>query len=85
MQNRVNPLLAPFVTDRKVPCFDKIVSSDFSEAFKVALDRAYTEVNAIIECSEEPSFENTIEPLEYAGELLDTVTTIFFNLNSACT
>lgn len=85
MQNRVNPLLAPFVTDRRVPCFDKIVSSDFSEAFKVALDRAYAEVNAIIECSEEPSFENTIEPLEYAGELLDTVSTIFFNLNSACT
>ncbi len=85
MSQRVNSLLAPFVTDRQVPRFNEIVSSDFSEAFKVALDKAYADVNAIIESSDEPSFENTIEALEYAGELLDTVSTIFFNLNSACT
>lgn len=84
-KNRVNPLFQSFVSDRQVPPFDKIESSDFTEAFKVALEKAYADVDAITANADEPSFENTIEKLESAGELLDTISTIFFNLNAACT
>src|SRR5690606_37505529 len=30
-----------------------------------------------------PTFENTIEALEFSGETLDRISSIFFNLNSA--
>ena len=33
--------------------------------------------------SEVASFENTIEALDYSGEELDRISSIFFNLNSA--
>ncbi|MBP3420094.1 MAG: M3 family metallopeptidase [Marinifilaceae bacterium] len=80
-----NPLLEPFTAPRGVPPFDRIESIHFVEAFDIALKQAYSDVDRITECSDEPSFMNTIEALECAGELLDTVSTIFFNLNSACT
>ena len=33
--------------------------------------------------SESPTFQNTIEALDYSGEELDRISSIFFNLNSA--
>ncbi|MHA7059645.1 M3 family metallopeptidase [Aquimarina sp. M1] len=63
--------------------FSKIQSEHFLPAIKNAISIAKGEVETIVENSSVPSFSNTIEKLEYSGELLDRVTSIFFNLNSA--
>jgi len=39
--------------------------------------------DAIVNNSETPTFKNTIEALDYSGEELDRISSIFFNLNSA--
>src|SRR5690606_8874105 len=41
------------------------------------------EIDAIVNNTEAPSFTNVIEAMAYAGEALDNLSNIFFNLNSA--
>ena len=63
--------------------FSKIKNENFLPAFKHAIALAKTEINTIVENTETPTFENTIEALDYSGEQLDRVSSVFFNLNSA--
>ncbi len=74
-----NPLLTPF----DLAPFSKLTSEHFLPAIKNAITIAKQEVDTIIQNTTPPSFANTIEALDYSGELLDRVTNIFFNLNSA--
>ena len=75
----MNPLLSPFDT---AP-FSKIENEHFKPAFLQAMDDARAEINAITENTEAPTFENTIEALEFSGQQLDRISNVFFNLNSA--
>ncbi len=75
----MNPLLQDFDT---AP-FSKISSEDYKPAIKKAIEIAKQEINTIVTNNEAPSFENTIEALDFSGEKLNRVTSIFFNLNSA--
>lgn len=52
-------------------------------AIEKALAEARAEIDAITGNKEEPTFENTIEALEFAGQQLDRISSVFFNLNSA--
>ncbi len=72
-----------FNTTYNTAPFSKIKTEDFLPAFKLAIDKAKLEIDAIVNNSEVPSFENTIEALDYSGEELDRISSIFFNLNSA--
>ncbi|PKV52689.1 peptidyl-dipeptidase Dcp [Aquimarina sp. MAR_2010_214] len=74
-----NPLLKPF----DAAPFSEIKSDHFLPAIKNGISIAKKQVDAIVTNSDQPSFSNTIEALEYYGELLDRVTSVFFNLNSA--
>jgi len=74
-----NPLLIPFST----PPFNQIENSHFLPAFTNAIELAKNEIDKITSNTEEPNFINTIEALEYSGELLGNISSIFFNLNSA--
>jgi Zn-dependent oligopeptidase len=74
-----NPLLQPFDT---AP-FSQIKSAHFKPAFKEAIADARAEIDAITANPDTPTFENTIEALEFAGQQLDRISSIFFNLNSA--
>ncbi|HPD34014.1 MAG TPA: M3 family metallopeptidase [Candidatus Kapabacteria bacterium] len=80
-----NPLLSAFTTPYGVPPFEQIKSSDYLPAVKEAIEIHNKEINAIIEDKDAPTFENTIESLEYSGDLLNQIATVFFNLNSANT
>ncbi|MBP7215385.1 MAG: M3 family metallopeptidase [Candidatus Kapabacteria bacterium] len=80
-----NPLLSAFKTPHGVPPFEQIKSSDYLPAIKAAIEMHKKEINAIIEDKNAPTFDNTIESLEYSGELLNQIATVFFNLNSANT
>jgi Zn-dependent oligopeptidase len=63
--------------------FSDIKTEDFLPAFKSGIEKAKSEIVAIVNHSETPTFENTIEALDYSGEELDRISSIFFNLNSA--
>ena len=76
----MNPLLSPFDT---AP-FSKIKTEDFLPAFKAAIEKAKTEIDAITQNTDDPSFKNTIEALDFSGEELDRISSIFFNMNSNC-
>ncbi len=80
-----NPLLAEFDTPFGVPPFDKIQSSDFKPALDSGIVALQQEIESIANNTEEPTFENTIEALEYTGSLLRKVESVFDNLNSANT
>ena len=74
-----NPLLSPFDT---AP-FSKIKNEHFKPAFLQAIEDARAEIDAIVNHTSEPTFENTIEALEFSGQQLDRVSSVFFNLNAA--
>lgn len=80
-----NPLLLEYETPFNVPPFDKIKDEHFKPAFEEALKRHNLEIDSITNNKEEPTFENTIVALENAGSLLNNVSRIFYNLNSANT
>lgn len=56
---------------------------DYESAFYENIKSAKAEIDLIINNSENPSFENTIEALDFSGDALDRLSSIFFNLNSA--
>lgn len=79
MKTLKNPLIEPF----DLAPFSQINNEHFLPAFKTLIQETKNEINAIVSNSELPTFENTIEALEYSGEKLDRVSSLFFNLNSA--
>lgn len=74
-----NPLLESF---NEVP-FSKIKNEHFKPAFLQAMEDARKEIDAIVAHPQPPTFENTVEALEFSGQQLDRISSIFFNLNSA--
>lgn len=73
----------PFNTTYNTAPFSELKTEDFLPAFKIAIEKARAEIDAIVNNTEAPSFQNTIEALDYSGEELDRISSIFFNLNSA--
>ena len=63
--------------------FDRIPREGYLQAFEKAVDEARAEVQAIASSPEAPTFENTIEALEYAGRGLTDLENLFFNLLEA--
>ena len=72
-----------FDTPYNTAPFSKIKTDAFLPAFKKAIESAKHEIDQIVQNEEAPTFENTIEALDYTGEQLDRVSSIFFNLNAA--
>ncbi|MFV0237771.1 MAG: M3 family metallopeptidase [Flavobacteriales bacterium] len=79
----MNPLLKEFNTPYNSVPFEQIQTSHYKPAFLQAIKKAKKEIEIIIKNEQTPSFENTIVALETSGKLLDTISRIFFNLNSA--
>jgi peptidyl-dipeptidase Dcp len=72
-----------FLTKHTTAPFSQIDENEFINAFDTLISQTKDEIQAIVSYEELPTFENTIEPLEYSGEQLDRLKSIFFNLNSA--
>ena len=80
-----NPLLTKSTLPYGAPQFDKIETQHYIPAFKQAIAEAKAEIDAIINNPDAPTFENTIEALEYAGSTLNNISHIFYNLLEANT
>jgi len=79
----MNPLLQPFNTPYKTAPFSKVKNEHFKPAFQEAIVNAKTEIDQIADNPDKPTFENTIEALDFSGYTLERISSIFFNLNSA--
>ena len=82
---KTNPLLSESSAPFGAPEFDKICNEHYLPAFEAGIAEAKAEIDAIIANEEEPTFENTIEAMEYSGETLNRVAGIFYNLMEANT
>ena len=72
-----------FDTKYNTAPFSQIKLEDYKPAFIENIATAKAEIDAIIINPEAPTFENTIEALDFSGNALDRLSSIFFNLNSA--
>lgn len=72
-----------FNTKYNTAPFSKIKNEDFLPAFQKGIELAKSEIDAIVRNPIKPTFENTIEALAFSGDVLDRISSIFFNLNSA--
>ena len=80
-----NPFLRESSLPFGAPEFDKIKIEHYLPAFEAGIAEGKAEIDAIVANQEEPTFENTIEAMEYAGATLNKVAGIFFNLMEAHT
>lgn len=76
-------LTLKFNTKHNTAPFLAIKTEDYLPAFLKNIEKARLEIDNIIHSTENPTFENTIEALDFSGEELDRLSSIFFNLNSA--
>ncbi|SNB38510.1 Oligopeptidase A [Flavobacterium psychrophilum] len=76
-------LTQKFDTKHDTAPFSQIKLEDYKPAFIQNIATAKAEINTIINNPENPTFENTIEALDFSGNALDRLSSIFFNLNSA--
>ncbi len=80
-----NPLLSEWNTPFGVPPFDKIKNEHYTPAFETALKEHKSEIDAIVNNSETPTFKNTIVALELSGASLTKVASVFYAVNGANT
>jgi peptidyl-dipeptidase Dcp len=77
-----NPLLTEYTTPYQVPPFDLIKKEHYKPAFEKAMEAHKAEIQAIIDNTDAPSFENTIAAFDIAGLMLNNINNTFFNLLS---
>ena len=88
-KERKNPFFFPYNTPHDVAPFDRIRLEDYEEAFLEGIRREDEQIDKIINDPRKPTFDNTIISIddEKDGEgyydLLDRVSSVFFNLLSA--
>ena len=76
-----NPFFSEWGTPYEIPDFGRIKTDHYMPAFKEGMKQQMKEIDDIVNNSEAPTFENTIEAYEYSGSLLDKVAGVFFNLS----
>ena len=75
-----NPFLTEYQTPFKVVPFDQIKTEHYMPAFEAGMKEQLEEIDAIVNNSEPPTFQNTILPYDKSGETLDRVSNVFFNI-----
>ena len=82
-QKKDNPFFTEYKTPFQVPPFDKIDSTDYFPAFIEGIKQHNAEIDAIINNSLAPDFDNTILAYDKSGKLLTKVSKVFYSLNEA--
>lgn len=85
MTNTKNPLLQNWNTPFGLPPFGDIKPDHFQPAFEAAMAEHRREVDLVANDPAAPTFENSVEALERAGEGLSQVAGVFYNLSGAHT
>ena len=82
-QKQSNPLLETFNTPHNIAPFQEITIDNYREGMLLGMEEQKKEIEAIINNSEEPTFENTIIALDNCGKLLSKVRGTFSPLSSS--
>ncbi|MFY9154067.1 MAG: M3 family metallopeptidase [Prolixibacteraceae bacterium] len=80
-----NPFFSEYQTPFQVPPFEQIRLEHYMPAIDEGIAENMAEIKAITDNQEEATFENTIQVFDQSGKLLERVSLVFFNLNSANT
>jgi peptidyl-dipeptidase Dcp len=80
-----NPFYKQSTLPYFLPPFDRIKDADFRPAFEAGMAEERKEIDAIARNPVAPDFENTLVAMERSGQLLDRVSSVFFNLNASNT
>lgn len=81
-----NPFLTPSTLPYELPPFAEITDENYLPAFEAGFDEHLAEIAAITEQHDEPTFANTMVPLEQSGQTLTRVARVFYNkASSDCT
>lgn len=80
-----NPFLKTWDTPFGTIPFDEIKIEHYMPAFEEGMKVQNEEIDAIIKNKEKANFKNTIEAIDYSGELLAKVSGVFFNMTGANT
>ncbi|MHB9055851.1 MAG: M3 family metallopeptidase [Paludibacteraceae bacterium] len=80
-----NPFFHAYTNEYGAPPFDKIKTEHFLPAFEEGIKRHQAEIDSIAGNPEKPTFANTIEAMEFSGDLLTKVNAAFSHLQSADT
>lgn len=81
----MNPFFQAFNTPFEVPAFASITLEHYEPAFVEGMRRQKEAIQAIIDNPDAPNFTNTIEAIDYSGEMLTIVSNVFSNQLSADT
>lgn len=76
-----NPFLTEWDTPYGIPPYDEIEVTDYIPAIKAGIAENEKEIADIIACSEAPTFDNTIAPLELGGATLAKVIGVLYNVS----
>lgn len=79
--NHQNPFLKDWDTPYGIPPFAEIQPADFLPAIEAGIEQQNKEIEAIVNNSEAPTFENTIVPLELSGQILKKVSGVMYNIS----
>ena len=80
-----NPFFTEWNTPFGIPPFDRIKPEHFKPAYEEGMKLQNAEIQAIVENTEDPGFENVILAYDNSGEFLSRVGTVFGGLNGANT
>ncbi|EJL66655.1 M3 family metallopeptidase [Flavobacterium sp. CF136] len=72
-----------FNTKHNTAPFSQIKIEDYISAFQEGITLAKAEIDAIVNNPDAPTFENTVVAMDFSGDILDRLSSVFFNLNSA--
>jgi peptidyl-dipeptidase Dcp len=75
-----NPFFTEWTTPYGTAPFNLIKTEHYMPAFNEGMKQQNAELEQIVNNTEAPTFENTIEALEKSGKLLEKVSSVFFNL-----
>ena len=82
-QEQSNPLLGTFNTPHNIAPFQEITIDNYRKGMLLGMEEQKKEIEAIINNTEEPTFENTIIALDECGKLLSKVRGTFSPLSSS--
>lgn len=82
-QTESNPFFTEFQTPNGVPPFDKIKLEHYEPAFLKGIEEQNAHIQAIIDNTEAPSFENVIVAFDNSSPMLNRVGGVFFNMTEA--
>lgn len=80
-----NPLLSKWDTPFQTPPFSLIKAEHYMPAFEQGIKEKKADIDAIINTTDEPTFENTLVALDKAGATINRVSSLFSNQTSSNT